>query len=102
MKFKSLSCKSLQFHERNVTFYIRASYILFLFAKSELENNNFIKEIKQVLSAFIARLAKISAKFVRILEQVKLIFDCVSGFSSNSPKRSFHQAMKARKLFFIS
>ena len=40
-----------EFHERNKTIHISASYIVFLFVK--LENNNFIKEIKNVLSAFI-------------------------------------------------
>ena len=58
-------------------FRVRASYIGFLFVKTE--NNNFIIEIKHVFRDFIHSLLKISAKFVRILEQGKTI-DCVSGF----------------------
>ena len=37
---------------KEMTLYSRASYIVFFFAKTE--NNNFIKEIKHVLRAFIA------------------------------------------------
>ena len=35
-----------------IKIYIRASYIVFLFTKTE--NNNFVKEIKHVLCAFLA------------------------------------------------
>ena len=48
-------------------FTVRASYIVFLFVKTE--NNNFIKEIKKCLC--LHSLLKTSAKLVRILEQVK-------------------------------
>ena len=36
---------------KEITVYIRASYIVFLFVKTK---NNFIKEIKHVLRAFMA------------------------------------------------
>ena len=44
MKLKNdMSSDNSQFHERNITIYVRALYIVFLFVKSE--NDNFIKEI---------------------------------------------------------
>ena len=49
-------------------------------------------------------LLKTSAKFARILEQVKTL-DCVSLISSRilpNVRHVFHQAMKARKTSFIS
>ena len=54
---------------KEIKLYIRASYIVFFFVKTE--NNNFIKEIKHVTFT--------TAKFERILEQVKTL-DFVSGF----------------------
>ena len=57
-------------------FTVRASYIVFLFVKTE--NNNSIKEIKTCCPC-LHSLLKTSAKFLRILEQVKTL-DCVSGF----------------------
>ena len=57
---------------------IYSSYIVFLFVNIS-ENNNFIKEIKHVLRAFICSLVKTSRKFARILEQVKTL-ECISGF----------------------
>ena len=38
---------------KEIKIYVRTSYIVFLFVKSE--NNNFIKEINHVLHGFIAR-----------------------------------------------
>ena len=67
-----------------IKLYIHTSFIIFPLVLSE--NNNFIKEIKHVLRAFIAW------RKVRILELVKTL-DCFSGF---------HQAMKERKKSFTS
>ena len=68
----------------------RFVYRLFFF---KTENDNFIKEMKQVVGG-LRSLLKTSAKFVRIREQVKTL-DCVSiayrvfaDLLSNSPKRS--------------
>ena len=84
-------------------FRVRASFIVFLFVKTE--NNNFIKEIlKHVVRASI-HLLKTSAKFVRILEQVKT-FDCVSGFHWSALEFSqtfasvFTRCMEARTTCF--
>ena len=52
---------------KEIKLYIRVLYIVFLFVKSE--NNNFLKEIKHFVRAFIA--CETAAKFVRIFEQVK-------------------------------
>ena len=47
---KSFNAAILQFHKKK-KLYIRATYIVFLFVKSE--NNNFIKEIEDALCALI-------------------------------------------------
>ena len=88
---------------KEIKVYIRASYIVFLFVNNE--NNNFIKEIKHVVHAFITcwksrqclwefsswwKPSTASQVFTELL--------------SNSPKLlpRFHQAMKAWRTCFIS
>ena len=61
---------------KEIKVYIRASYIIFLFVKTEY---NFIKEIKHVLDAFIDWWKPRQSFCMRILEQVKTL-DCVSDF----------------------
>ena len=69
MQWLSPSCENLQFQERNIFTYIRASCIFFLFVNSKRN---------KTWSPCLYSLVKTLAKFVRILEQKS--FDCVSGF----------------------
>ena len=66
---------------KEIKVYIRASYISFLFVKTE--NNNFIKEIKHVLRAFIAWW-----KPRHSLWEFSTASQVFTDLLSNSPKRS--------------
>ena len=93
-----LSCKNLQFQERNKTIPV-LSYIAFLFFKTE--NNIFIKKTKsyfpclhslvKISAKFVRTLTKfvkIPAKFVRTLDLRHLASWVFTDLLSSSPKRS--------------
>ena len=83
-------------------FTVRASYIVFLFVKTE--NNNFIKEIKHVLPPkSVENLSKVcensrAGKSLRL----RLGFSLICSRILLNVRLSFHQALKARKTCFVS
>ena len=86
---------------KEIKVYTRALYNVFLFA--ETENNNLIKEITYVLRAVIAGLVKTSAKFVRILQQLKAPgSSLICSQILTNVHLCFHQTRKARRTCFIS
>ena len=74
----SQSCENLQFHERKLSVHMHFVYIVFLFLKTEYDN--FIKEVKHVLHAFIAWW-KPRWMFGRIREQISENPRCSQRFS---------------------
>ena len=87
---------------KEIKVYIRASYIVFLFVKIK---NNFIKEIKHVLRAFIA-LWKPRQSLWELLSRWKA---STASLSSSicflilpNVRLGFHQAMKEWRTCFIS
>ena len=88
---------------KEIKLYIRASYIFFLFVKTE--NNNFIKKIKHVISAFIdwwkprQSLWEFSSRWnPRLRLGLSLIYSRILP----NVHLGFHLAMKARRTCFIS
>ena len=86
---------------KEIKVYIRASYIVFLFAKTQ--NNNFIKEIKHFLCAFVARrnswqsLWEFSSRWK---PQLRLGFFLICSQNLPTVHLDFHQTMNARRTCF--